>query len=402
MIELGCFDPDVTQAQCGAYLQEVEKATRAPLSSIADGIDKVKLRPAPVGAAGRMSVAEVQTALRDLGFFPGGKVDGICGYRTLSAIRLFQEYVRSVEKQDCVPDGRFGPVSNGHLQRWLTGGLRPNWTETVDKWRAGETGAGEYGEWLALLEKTKARYTASPNRMLQMVNGFNGATDTRKVSQWDFSPAGTPQLVGIRRHEATGKFDDILVLLIKGLVYKFQGSTEPGATSNPAGAPFLVQGQHDYRFGWHKSSYLALRPNEKGVLVVRSRNNMVLEDSDLDRGLEPNATINIHWAGRGMTADIKSWSEGCQVINGSVYINAGGDLVSCAAFAGVNQADLNANRGKTRGAYNVLADLVTALASDAPETTVRYTLLDEADLALAPALSQKLADARKSAIALMR
>lgn len=35
----------------------------------------------------------------------------MCEYRTRAAMRLFQQYVRSVEKLPCVPDGRFGPLA---------------------------------------------------------------------------------------------------------------------------------------------------------------------------------------------------------------------------------------------------------------------------------------------------
>ena len=121
--------------------------------------------------------------------------------------------------------------------------------------------------------------------MLKLVNSFARATDTRSVERWDFSPAGNIHLIGIRRNEMSGRFDDVFVLLIKGLVFKFQGSTEPGAAGNAAGAAFLVQGQHDYHFGWHKSQYLALRPQhlDKGVLTVRSSSDLRLEDADLAR-----------------------------------------------------------------------------------------------------------------------
>ncbi len=333
-----------------------------------------------------MSVSDVQRALKAIGFFPGAAVDGICGYRTLSAIRLFQEYVRSVEKLDCVPDGRFGPASQQHLQRWLDKGLPAP--------RMGAGGRTEYADWLSLLEQVKARYQASPNRMLQMVNA-HAASDTRAVAQWDFSPKGSPQLVGVRRTEFSGKFDDVFVLLLKGLVFKFQGSTEPGASDNPRGTPFLVQGQHDYHFGWHKKTYLALRPMGKGVLVVRSKNDKRLDDADLAGGLEAEPSINVHWGGMGMARDVNSWSEGCQVINGAVYINANNDLIDCSAFSAVTPSQATDRAaGKTRGAYNVLLDLVTALASDVPGNSVRYTLLTEPDLELAPGLKQGLAQAR--------
>ena len=52
------------------------------------------------------------------------------------------------------------------------------------------------------------------------------------------------------------------------------------------------------------------------------------------------------------------------------------------------------NPSKTRGAYNVLLDLVTALGSDLSSNTVQDTLLTEQDLDLSPALAKGLADAR--------
>jgi len=383
MIELGSCDPDVTDAACAAYVKEVEQITRLPLNLVQPGADRIVTQRLPAAGPGLMSVSDVQRALKAIGFFPGAVVDGICGYRTLSAIRLFQEYVRSVEKLDCVPDGRFGPASQQHLQRWLDKSLRLAWAQTT-----------EYADWLALLEQVKARYQASPNRMLEMVNA-HAASDTRAVAQWDFSPKGSPQLVGVRRTEFSGKFDDVFVLLLKGLVFKFQGSTEPGASDNPRGTPFLVQGQHDYHFGWHKKTYLALRPMGKGVLVVRSKNDRRLDEGDLAGGLEAEPSINVHWGGMGMARDVNSWSEGCQVINGAVYINANNDLIDCSAFSAVTPSQATDRAaGKTRGAYNVLLDLVTALASDVPGNSVRYTLLTEPDLELAPGLKQGLAQAR--------
>jgi hypothetical protein len=400
MITLGCFDPNVTDAACKAYTQEVERTTRVPLGEIKQGVDRIALQRYTPGAPNAMGVAAVQRALKTIGFFPGGKDDGIYGYRTQSAIRLFQEYVRSVEKLPCTPDGRFGPQSQQHLQRWLDGGLVPNWAPTIERWQSDALEQGEYTDWLALLERVKAQYTAKPNRMLQMVNAFNGASDTRKPAQWDFATKQNVHLIGIRRDSASGKFDDIFVLLIKGLVFKFQGSTEPGASSNPSGTPFLVLGQHDYHFGWHQRTYLALRPQGKGVLVVRSKNDKRLDDADLANGLEANGTINIHWAGKGMARDVGSWSEGCQVINGSVYLNASNELIDCSAFAATNNGEL-ANPQKTRGAYNVVLDLVTALGSDIAGNSVKYTLLAEQDLDLGPTLKQDLASvaARVSKIA---
>jgi hypothetical protein len=90
---------------------------------------------------------------------------------------------------------------------------------------------------------------------------------------------------------------------------------------------------------------------------------------------------------------VKSWSEGCQVITGSLYINHHDELVDCSAFAAANRGELETNASKTRGAYNVLFDLVTALASDMSGNEVKYTLLAQEPLDLAPRLRSGIANA---------
>lgn len=401
MIALGSFDASVSEAARAAYVQQVGSLTQLPLASVKEGLDKlVPQRHTP--SPGEMSVAQVQAGLEAIGFFPGATIDGIFGYRTLSALRLFQEYVRSVEKRECTPDGRFGSQTQAHLQRWMHEGRRTTWTPAIDAWRAGTPQSGEYAEWLQLLERVKAKYLAAPDRVLQRVNAFTRPTDTRKVANWDFSPAGNIHFVGIRRQEFTGKFDDIFVLLIKGLVFKFQGSTEPGASSNPGGPPYLVPGQHDYRFGWHQKTYLALRPRSSGVLVIRAGTDRTLDDSDLARGFHVLGDINIHWGGLGVGRAVGNWSEGCQVINGNMYLNAANELVSCASYAATSSSEPTREPGRTRGAYNVLVDLVTALGSDLPGNTVKYTLLSEGDLALAPALADGLANARQQVVTMAK
>jgi len=364
------------------------------MSEVAAGSDKLTLSVNTPDARQPMTVADVQEGLKSAGFFPGGKPDGICGYRTLSAMRLFQEYVRTHEGVAMIPDGRFGPVSQQHLERWLAGRITSEWAQTSERPQAPSSKRTEYSEWLSLLESVKQRCTANPSLMLQKVNAHNGATDTRKVAQWDYASDGNIHLIGIRRNQKSGKFDDIFVLLIKGLVFKFQGTTEPGASTNPAGAPFLVQGQHDYHFGWHWGQYLALRPLhlDKGVLVVRSKGDMRLDDADLNKPLEANATINVHWGGKGMKFDVKNWSEGCQVVNGTLYINDKNELIDCSGFSATNNAEVAANSSRTRGAYNVLADVVTALSGDLPGNAVKYTLLNETEMELSPALAGQLAD----------
>ena len=395
-ISLGSCDGEVSSAACTVYVKQIEEMTRVALSDVANSPDKLAFTPYVPKADSAMTVAEMQQGLITTGFFPGGIVDGICGYRTLSALRLFQEYVRSYEKLPCLPNGSFDATSQQHLQRWVSQGKTPAWNSTVANWKAGTLEQSEYTQWLALLEKVKEHYSAAPSRVLEKVNAFPKASDTKPVAQWDFSSSDNIHLIGVRRNEISAKFDDIFVLLIKGMVFKFQGSTEPGASENAAGAPFLVPGQHDYHFGWHKRQYLALRPQhlDKGVLVVRAKNGIRLSDADLNQDLEANASINIHWGGKGLKFDVKTWSVGCQVINGSVYFSHENKLINCASFAATNNAEIASNPSKTRGAYNVLLDLVTALSSDLPKRGLKYTLLTEPDLEWDPALKQQLVDAR--------
>ena len=396
-ITLGCFDANVDDVACQAYVKEIEQVTRLPLSQIANGLDKLTLQKYSPAVQPAMSIAAVQQVLKSIGFFPGGEVDGICGYRTQSAIRLFQEYVRSVEKAaDLVPDGQCGPVTLAHLQRWMNGNIKSEWTKIMESYST--SAQTEHNDWLALLEKVKQQYLANPSKMLQKVNAYPNATSTRKVAQWDFKTQANVHLIGVRRAGFRGKFEDIFVLLLNGLVFKFQGSTDPGATDDPSGFPFLVQGQHDYHFGWHKRTYLALRPQSE-VLVIRSKADQ-LTDADLNNPLEANGTINVHWGGPGMAKDVTNWSEGCQVINGTVYFNASNDLINCSAFAAVTSTQPLTDPTKTRGAYNVLRDLVSTLASD-QSTGLQYMLLVESDLDLNPMLRQVLADARNKVMALI-
>lgn len=388
--ELGCVDHTVSDADCKAFIGGVEQLTERRLSEIKDGADKVVVNRLAPPASGMMTISQVQDALRYLGFFPGGEVDGIYGYRTTSAVRLFQEHVRTYEGQTITPDGRFGPQTQEHMQRWLQSGRRPDWKQRP----------GEYDTWLDLLNRVKQSYMADPTPFLQMVNAFGGRTNTVKVANWDFTGPGNIHLIGIRRNQFKNKFDDIFVLLIKGMVFKFQGSTEPGASQHPEGPPYLMPGQHNYRFGWHQSTYMALRPLPHGSLVLRAGNDRNLTVDDMRRGLQANTTINIHWAGMGIQRDVNSWSEGCQVINGGLYINPADQLIDCTSYAAVRSGEPQQKGGKTRGAYNVLLDLVTALSGDMPSgNLVKYMLLIEQDLQHAPELAQALDGARARVIA---
>jgi hypothetical protein len=179
--------------------------------------------------------------------------------------------------------------------------------------------------------------------------------------------------------------------LINGQVFKFWGSTDPSqALSDRKDEAFLVEGQHMYRFGWHKifnesKIYRALKPYRHGVLVYRDRDdNNALTESDLNSGLDPEAnySINIHWSGVGST----NFSAGCQVIAGRSYINPRDQVIDCSSFAAASYGAAK----KTKGAYNVLTDLILCYAR--PETNyLYYTLGREDSLKLDSALGANYA-----------
>lgn len=404
MISLGNYDSNVETGALDEYKKLVKE-----LTVVSGGQWNNQLRDEggwadfkPLAADNEMKVAEAQQFLKDAGFFPHGEVDGICGYRTTSAIRLFQEYVRTVEGKTEIgyPDGKFGNVSAGQVRRWQANNQKADWAPF-----SAANPSPEYAQWMALLLKVKDHYLANPSETLKKVDAFAKACDTVKVKGWDFDPNNI-HLVGIRHRKAAqagdGKqvLDDVFILLIRGMAFKFYGSTEPG-TKKAAKYPFLAQGQHRYRFGFHKLSelneaYHALRPLDKGVLVLRSE-NLIPTDADLSGPLDgPVSDINIHWSG-GVTENA-GWSAGCQVITGRSYINHLNQPINCSNFAASApfSKEAYANLGKkiggvyrTKGAYTVLEDLVAALSGAVKgDNVVRYMLLLEQDLKLHPEIGE--------------
>jgi hypothetical protein len=264
-----------------------------------------------------------------------------------------------------------------------------------------------YGRWLTFLTTIQQHYVEHPTPEIELVNRFRDASDTRKPKDWSY-PKERIHLIGIRRKEqaADRKFDDIFILLVRGLVFKFQGSTDPGASSHPEGAPFLVTGQHDFRFGLHQGKYHALRPlhfDQHGVLVVRSKGDFKLSADDLKRGVQVNGTINIHWGGKGVGRAVNRWSEGCQVITGSGYEDFRGQIINCSSYVATNNGEVTRSRGKkTRGAYNVLSDLLIAFGSGlAQPGEISYTLLHENDCQSDTAIAEDISASLQSARTLM-
>lgn len=380
VLKLGNFDQTASQAEVNSYFNATHDTSMRKQCRGEKDDEWFSMTQVPGSG-----VKELQLALRDFGFMPHGSINGIFGYRTMSAARLFQEYVRSIEGHRDMepPDGVVGPKTQAHIRRWAAAGQKADWA-----------GAGpqnptpEFTYWLEALRLFKRVNETTPvSKVISMVSNFAGASDSVKVSDWKFDPEDV-HLVGIRRKENFSankrSNDDIFVLLVNGLVFKFYGSTDPCPTiSGRADEPYIVRGQHEYRFGWHllgkqQRCYRAFEPATAGVLVCRDlQNDNAFTDTDLTR-LSVNNTINIHWSGSGTS----NWSAGCQVVAGARYINHRNQKIDCSSFAAVNYSQLP---GKTRGAYNVLVDLVTAFAPSPVMTSgtkLLYTLVDEEDLSV--------------------
>jgi len=398
-LKLGLTDQGATPADLNAYFSKYHEDAmlgRLQFRGEKDG------EWIPITKIQDNSISELQGLLRDFGFYPQGELDGIFGYRTLSTVRLFQEYVRTVERMPDIgtPDGVVGPKTDAHLQRWKSGQLRAQWTNFSP-----ESPTPAYQYWMAVLKNFQQLNVNQPiNKVVELINAFSSPTDTLKVSAWQFDPHNL-HLVGIRRQEwrstQVRQDDDIFVLLINGLAFVFFGSTDPNpAMADRPDEPYIVRGQHRYRFGWHKLSdlqlvYRAFRPFGPGVLICRdSTRDDALTDADLASGLATNATVNIHWSGIGTS----NWSAGCQVVAGERYLNHSGQKVGCTPFAARTYVDLPS---ETRAAYNVLLDLLTVFAPDISVqggSTLYYTLLYDRDLGLEVSPNQTLAAAARAAL----
>ena len=143
------------------------------------------------------SVIDLQRFLKQVGFMPFGKMDGLCGYRTASSMRLFQEYVRTVEGETSIgsADGVFGPAGSSHVERWQRDGIRADWDDC-----SSDRPSPEYTKWMGLLQKVKKHYLIEATTLLRKVNDFSQVSDTPKVADWDLNPNRT-HLIGVRRDE---------------------------------------------------------------------------------------------------------------------------------------------------------------------------------------------------------
>lgn len=384
-LKLGIVDQNSMPANKKQFLSSFHSGMADSLQQLQQFRDESTWRPFTQMSGN--SVRDLQQFLKDAGFMPKATMDGIFGYSTQSAVRLFQEYLRSIEGDATigVPDGIVGPNTWAHIETWKKNKKAEN-PEFVCQWGqiSSQKPTPEFSKWIDLLNQAKNHFISvkDSHPIVKLVENYNRPTDTKKVGDWDTSP-NTIHLIGIRRNQEKAvqnqrENDDLFILLINGMVFKFWGSTDPNpGMSDRSEIPFLVESQHEYQFGWHKLSdmnkvYQALRPASAGVLVFRDKDmDRALTEKDIARGFDPagpNTTINIHWSGVGST----NFSAGCQVIAGNAYQDHNGVLRNCSSFAARNQGDL-ANSGKTRGAYNVFADLIISYGPPGVRT-IRYML----------------------------
>lgn len=377
-LKLGIADNGNQPTDLKKYLQSIHATLHPTLQKRSQFRDESQWRS--IHTIPGNEVKELQQFLMKAGFLLPKGDDGVFGYRTRAGVRLFQEYVRSVEGLSDIgtPDGVVGKNTRKHIKRWAVGGMVSDWGNA-----SVENQSIEFSRWMRILRSVHEGLKNQSNAILDMVNKHPQKTDTLPISEWTFNDEDV-HLLGIRRNYGKKQFrrenDDVFILLINGMVFKFWGSCDPSAKmADRADEPFLVEGQHLYKIGWHKMSdrnkaYMALKPLSVGTLVYRDRTNAnALTDANVKAGLEgPNNSINIHWSGIGHA----NFSAGCQVIAGKSYINHHDQVIDCSSFASPSYGNLKKQASvprKTKGAYNLLADLVAVYRPN-NQNTVRYTL----------------------------
>lgn len=433
LITLGHHDPEAEMPNWDMYFSSYHhpemkrhSENREFREEMVKGWAKL-MRRDPDQESPEFTVRFMQEFLHTAGFGPFLKVDGVCGYRTFSSLRLFQEYVRSVEDDSAIgfPDGLAGKKTFGTMLDWKGVDRKAAW---VNRGISPLSPSQEYQDWVELLNRVKKEQLDQLHRDKEeqknsertLIDAFGEETDTLPIGQWEF-PTDKPQIIGIRRKAGVKRNkrenDDVFIVLVNGMVLKFFGTTDPHTRKGAGktlGAPFLTRGQHLYHYGWHKVSdtdriYRALQPvsryknpEGKGVLIFRDKDDQGLQGDDINSTqLQPNNTINIHWGGIKREGT-SNWSAGCQAICGLSYINPLDQLVNCEDFAAPNYDQLGKKkrifRGlrssrvrQTFGAYSILVDMLTVFAP-LNSTQVAYTLLYEEDLDLHPQFGKQYAE----------
>lgn len=390
-LRLGTYDADKMPSDKKAFLKDYHQyATLTKRDKFRDD-DNNRWADWRASKNGN-DVEYLEKFLIERGFMTEKTNKGVFDYVTQAGVRLFQEYARTTPRD--APSNKQIDVDG------IAGG--DTWNE-IEKWEKdlnkicewGPLNAAnpslEYTKWMLLLNKAKAHYKANPGPIMQLVNKHSNPSATKKIDDWEFDK-NRIHLIGIRRKHNVEtlkrKNDDLFILLLNGLVFKFWGSTDPNPGKSRAEEAYLVEGQHEYRFAWHKLNvskkqgmvtYRALKPAGT-VLVIRDWNlDNKLDALDYDKsvssrakGLDTAGDINIHWS--GLSRDLGTWSAGCQVIMGKSYLNANNDFVDCSSFSATNY-----NQNKAKGAYTVLSDLVLCYSKQG-ESSLLYTLGRESSL----------------------
>jgi hypothetical protein len=157
------------------------------------------------------------------------------------------------------------------------------------------------------------------------------------------------------------------------MIFKFAGTTDPAPFASRASDAFIVHGQHHFSLGWTRlqskaaESYPVLRPAANGVYIANPEHL----PEDPSEALEVSKNVLVNWSGNGANL----WIPGCQGVSGKSYINHHNEPVKCASHSAANYSELSS---KTRGAYNVLMDLIAVFG----ETNVRYSVIHEKDLGI--------------------
>lgn len=390
-LRLGHFDQG---SEPDSWREYIRRYHESPMRNDAFRGDRNGQWHRPSGVRGGQ-VAKLQENLKRVGCMPKGEIDGRFGYRTQAAVRLLQAYARyhGDISPDEAADGVVGPKTRGLLTQALADGETCRWTRRAQS---------KSRPWPELITEAQSHVDQQYRRAQPEL--LAEGSDT--VPPPDWRSARVPvHVFALRRTSWAASLDgagrrlnnDVFVVSINGRDMFFFGSTDPdpARSSNAGGAPFLVKGQHRYRFGFHRLAgngvkcYRALRPASNGVRVVR--------DTDGDRSLSagdrldpsPNPTINFHWSGRGTS----NWSAGCQVIAGAAFLDDNGEPVDCWDHAAIRYDDLGS--GRDRGAYDLMMSWITVCS---PDITTRgrlpLTLLEERDL---DALAPDLRDAARAA-----
>lgn len=390
-IRRGYFDADLSEA----YVWEYVKSAHAGMGASLQQLFQLRMEERWVSLTAfdfaPNAITYLQFFLCQAGFLlfekenrRQTKIWGIYGYETLAGVRLFQEYLRVHEAAEDglhfdIPEGTVGANTWQNILRWARDNKRSHYD-----FHKGPVNMPESEIWFRLLTKLHEKQKAKPSRIQQLIDAFPEPSDTRKINDWNLDP-GEVHLIGIRRNASlraeVRENDDLFVLLLKGWVFKFWGTTDPNPCfARSDGEPYMVEGQHAYQISWFKISdpervHQALQPASRGILVFRSKNrDYALDESDQIEG--PNLSIPFQWTGSGKS----NWSGGASAIAGGSYINPENKVVDCHDFAAVSPRRLE--EGKTRAAFNVLMDLLTLCMEE--HQLVHYSLILESDLELDP------------------